>query len=165
VKLDGVDADANYGVLLENSRIGFTAHASYIPYYKQQVTPTASRTTDVGVLLRPSKFKGRLSANYAAAGFSANIGVNYVGDYDNPLNADFPRIGSWTTTDFSAEYEFGRDSGFRASLLVQNLFDKAPPFVPLSGTESVGLILPVGFDPTNADPTGRFIGLELSKGW
>jgi len=36
-----------------------------------------------------------------------------------------------------------------------NLFNKQPPFVDQA----------IGYDPANADPRGRILGIEIAKAW
>jgi outer membrane receptor protein involved in Fe transport len=51
----------------------------------------------------------------------------------------------------------GPFAGQRLSLTVRNLFDRDPPFYDN----------PIGYayDPTTADPIGRFVALQLTRSW
>ncbi len=85
----------------------------------------------------------------------------------NPSNAAAPEtVDAWTTTDLSLAWSFAafKDaSNARLSLSVQNLFDEDPPELR-PGARS-GLIIPIGFDPANANPLGRFLTLGLTYRW
>ena len=47
--------------------------------------------------------------------------------------------------------------GLTLLLNLRNVFDRAPPFY----NNTFG----VGYDPTNADPVGRFASIQLIKAW
>jgi outer membrane receptor protein involved in Fe transport len=75
-------------------------------------------------------------------------------------------VSSYTTADVRLGYAFGARieqgflSGVTVSASVQNLFDREPP-----NTAIIRLDQDMGFDPTNAYPMGRLIGIQLIKAW
>ena len=90
---------------------------------------------------------------------TVTAGLNYLGDTYAVETGR--RIKPWTTADLQVRLSpkhgvLGR-AGVNWSLSVQNVFDAAPPFYdnPLT----------IGYDPTNADPIGRTVSLQLTKAW
>ncbi len=70
-------------------------------------------------------------------------------------------MSSWTTFDVQLGYRseaVGLMSGVKASLSVQNLFNRDPPFLLFDQ-----FIPGLHYDPLNASVLGRFISLQLSK--
>jgi len=107
--------------------------------------------------------------------FTADIYVNYVGDYTNVSSTATTLIGStngiyngtggdpvdaWTTIDLHLGYTF--DSGVlgndNVSLTVRNLFNDYPPF--FNGTQ--GSNGTFGFDSYVSNPIGRIIELGFT---
>ena len=90
------------------------------------------------------------------AGLSASLFVNYV----NPYRFNGARIASFTTVDTYLGYTFkdvGPLRGLTLGLNVQNLFDKAPPFVNIPAYQyNAG-----GYDPTQANAIGRMISFTV----
>ena len=65
-------------------------------------------------------------------------------------------VDEWLTWDAQVSYDWSGETeraGPQITLNVQNLFDEDPPFV----NNAAG----VGYDPSNADPLGRFVAVEL----
>jgi iron complex outermembrane recepter protein len=115
----------------------------------------------------------RLSVGWVRNAFSADLFVNYTGDYLNwngsapfPVirNAAFSPVGggqpvdSYSTVDLHFGYNFG-DSGPMAGASLffdaRDLFDEEPPFVNT----------PLGFDGFNANPIGRVVTVGITKKW
>lgn len=101
---------------------------------------------------------------------TSSLMVNYTDGYLNPIFQPADHVSSWTTADLSMGYEFGVDGpvsaldGFEVILSVQNVFDSAPPMIRVP-SDPGSTFSNVGFDPTNASPLGRTIGLQLRKRW
>lgn len=128
-----------------------------------QKTGTASET-------RPVDLRGRAYVGFASGGFDTTFNVNYVDDYANPFAIGGARtVDSWTTVDWSSSFTFDHAdtwlAGVRISLSMQNLLDKDPPFVGASGRTGPALQIPVGFDPANANPLGRFVSAGIAIKW
>jgi iron complex outermembrane recepter protein len=115
----------------------------------------------------------RLTIGWARNAFSADLFVNYTGDYLNwngsapfPVvrNAAFSPVGggqtveAYSTVDLHFGYNFG-DSGALsgASLFfdARDLLDEEPPFVNTA----------LGFDGFNANPIGRVVTVGMTKRW
>jgi outer membrane receptor protein involved in Fe transport len=93
----------------------------------------------------------------------ANLRLSYVGRYsDNQLAPPMP-VSSWTTLDASLAVPLhkllsalGEDS--RVQLVFDNIMNRAPPYAPTP-------LVPIGYDPVNADALGRFFGIEIVVRW
>jgi outer membrane receptor protein involved in Fe transport len=166
-KQDGFDL--SFSDMLETAwgdlRLG--ANATHIISYKQQGSASSSVMDAVDVPGQPVDWRGRAYGGLSNGPFTGTLSVNYVDDYTNPLApAGQQKIDSWTTFDLNLTYELDRLGPFqksRFSLSVQNLFDEDPPHLdPGAGSN---IIYPVGFDPANANPLGRFIVFGLTQTW
>lgn len=169
-RLDGLDASIDYGFGGAGGEFTLGAQLSYLFDYKQRVTLLSPVVTVVDTLLNPPDLKARTYLGFSRAGFTTQLNVNYVDAYSNPLTVGAGPVESWTTLDCNLSYAFSsvasawlQDS--RVSLSVRNVLDEDPPFVPVGTSTNVTLNRPIGFDPTNADPLGRFVSLEFSKRW
>jgi iron complex outermembrane recepter protein len=88
--------------------------------------------------------------------------VQYANGYHDFNDLPNRNVASFTTVDLHLKRRFGGGdrSGnctFDFSVDVQNVFNRAPPFVNLS----VGL----GFDTTNAGILGRVVKMGVRKCW
>ncbi len=118
------------------------------------------------------RWKGEIYGAWAKGGSSARISGSYLHGYrdfrsewdpDDPFNpAGFARVSSTVIWDISASHTFfANDAGWmgdtRLTVGVNNVFDKAPPFVSSWDFNSTGYS---GF-LYNAE--GRFVYIQLSK--
>ncbi len=169
-ELDGIDFALDYGFDTRAGNYVIGTQLTYMFDYVQKITANAPVVTRVDTLLNPANLKTRSYMGYSNNGFNLHLNINYVDDYKNPFNVDNPTIDSWTTLDLAASYDLDRNpkgflSGVTLSLNVLNLLDADPPFVPLTSTTNQGLNEPLGYDPVNANPLGRFISIQARKRW
>ena len=167
----GLDVDLSYEVETGIGDLSFGLNGSYIFKQKQQITVTAPAVDVVDTIFNPADLRLRGSASWSNNGWSAAAFVNYVDGYVDDRNllglGDVP-VSSWTTVDANLSYETRDRSGrnftdnIRLSISVQNLFDKNPPTIESS---SIFGGTGTGFDPTNADPLGRFVSFRVTKAW
>ncbi|MFC6838774.1 TonB-dependent receptor plug domain-containing protein [Xanthomonas theicola] len=158
-KQRGVDFNAAYSVDAGESNIALNLAGQYIIESKRRVTGTAPLADAVNLLYRPVDLNVRGGVALTRRNVAGGLFVNYVDSYHDPSNATDPHIDSWTTVDLNLKYSFtaGSQDGTSLALNVQNLFDRAPPFVVNS--------INSGFDPTNATALGRFVSLTLTHRW
>jgi outer membrane receptor protein involved in Fe transport len=165
-KMDGVDLSARYTFDNAWGTFSVGGQITYIFDYAEQVSDNSPVITAVDTVLRPVDLRGRAYASLARGRLETSLNVQYVDDYRNPFVAGQRAVDSWTTLDWTASYSFGSDErAVEGRVSVQNLFDEDPPFVASSGVANLGLTAPVGFDPANANPLGRFIAVQVSKRW
>lgn len=139
--------------------------------FESSITPVVGAPI-IDELNRPAQpidFKLRSYAGFTRGGFAGQLSLNYIDSYSDPFQALEVDIESWTTVDLNLSYIFTSENNFGilnntiVSLTVQNLFDQDPPFLGLSNVTNIGLNEPVGFDPVNANPLGRFITFGVRK--
>jgi len=124
------------------------------------------------VIGEPIDLRLRGGLSWALGGFESALSLNHSGDYKNPLSTPATKVASWTTLDLQLSYRLdGRAAAdflkrVTVALDIQNLTDKNPPFVLIPSTPRSPLpVFPVGYDPPNASPLGRFMALQLKKTW
>lgn len=168
--LDGVDFTFSNGVETGWGDVTFGGSFTYIFDFTEQSAQGSPVRRIVDTVLRPVDLRGRVFAGLTRGAWTTTATVNYVDDYKNPLGLGGGRVDSWTTFDWSLAYASpahvrGALGGVAVQLSVQNVFDEDPPRVERGAVANVSLITPVGFDPANHNPLGRFISLRLSKSW
>lgn len=167
VKLDGVDMDIVYGVETPFGDLRAAARLTRLFDYTERISANAPTLNVAGTVLRPPHLRARASVSLERERFEASLSVNYVDSYSNPYGEGAVPVPSWTTWDVWAALHLLAHTGRRVSLnlLVQNVFDEPPPFVASSGLQGPALRAPIGFDPTAADPLGRYAAVRLSVQW
>ena len=164
-KVDGLDMSMDY---LQETKIGnlsLGANLTYTLNSFQRAQPNAVDVTLLDTVGNPTALKFTAHTGFSRGGFSSQLNLHYVDSYSDINQSPDQPIDSWTTVDLNMGYHFGdnRNGIFRdvaLSLSVNNLLDQDPPFVDVS---ALGLERPVGFDPTNANPIGRFVTVGLTK--
>jgi iron complex outermembrane receptor protein len=159
VKTSGVDLAARYDWSTGFGRMTAAGTANYIFNYRQQFTPT---TPLVGGLLNtlnnPVRLRARTELGWSGETARVTAFANFTNAYTNATLAARPKISSYTTFDLTAQYDLGKLFGdsykeLRASVNVQNLLDRDPPYVQNAT---------LAFDPQNASAIGRFASATLS---
>jgi hypothetical protein len=163
-----IDVSAAYAFTRGSIAYTLGANATYILLSEARTAPDSPLISQVNVLGRPVDLRANAYVGLSTGLFSARLTGNYVGAYANPDTPAFPAIGDWLTFDLSARYDFGAKPGLLAGtsslLSVRNLLNTNPPFVAdLGPGVTGGLSEPIGYDPANASPLGRYIGIELRK--
>ena len=158
-KADGIDLTAAYAVPTSYGDFDFTLGGMFVTNFEDQLTPTSPLVDRLNTIGYPGSMRGRASMSWSNLGWNAGLYLNYVHSYDNVTVTPTQRVGSWTTADIHVGYSFengeGLLSGLDLALDVRNLTDRDPVFVDIEG----------GYDPTNASPMGRLIGLSITKKW
>jgi len=163
----GVDLNTNYEFKAGGNDFSMGLNATYVLELDQQVTTTSPEVEFVDTYSNPTHWRARASLGWRRSGLSSNLFVNHTDSYtDNRMPTALAEVGSFTTVDlrvaydFSSQFKGGLLSGFTIAAGAQNLFDKDPP-----RTAVLSQISDIGFDPTNANPLGRLISIELIKTW
>lgn len=159
---DGVDVSIEYERPFADGTIRFGLNGNYILSSEALATPNSDPVEMINNFAQPVDLRLRGSLGWSGDQLSTTLFVNYVDDYSSDRVGERVPVDSWTTFDVSVQYSLGQErakgllSGVRLALNVQNLFNKAPPFVE-SGIDGIF------YDGNNANPLGRFVSLELSK--
>lgn len=158
VDVAGGDFDLNYAFRHGADRFNIDLSATYLARWREQVTPASPAIDQRNVAGKPVDLRGRLTLGWIRGAFDSQIGLNHVDAYHDEAGK---RIGAWNTLDmriaFKPQAEAGAAAGLSISLVAQNLFDRHPPFYDSTAG--------AGYDAANADATGRFVALEISKRW
>jgi iron complex outermembrane receptor protein len=159
VKTSGIDVATGYDWSTGIGRMNAALSANYIFNYRQQFTPT---TALVGGLLNtlnnPMRLRARGELGWTGADARVTGFANFSNAYKNTTLAGTPEVASNTTLDLTGQYDIGKLIGprykeLRVALSVQNLLDRAPPYVQNAT---------LAFDPQNVSAIGRFASLALS---
>ena len=168
--IDGIDFSVDYSRTVPFGDLTFGANATYI--LDSTIVPVlnAPKVTTFNTVMNPVDFRGRAFLGLNRDGFNGQVNVNYYDDYKNTFVTPERTVHSWTTVDLMASYDLGvQKSPYLSNLVltfsVNNLFNQDPPFVSLSDALNTALNEPVGFDPANSNPTGRFATFGLKKKW
>lgn len=163
---DGIDMQASYLLPIHGGAITANVSANKVLHNRQQVAAGGAFTERLGFIGTPVSWRGRGSLGAFWHGFNASLFANYTGSYTNDQAVDNTgasvaavRIAPYTTFDLNIGYSTdfrGRNSfikGFRASVNVQNVTDKAPRFVFTNGSV---------FQGSYSNPFGRTVTVQLS---
>lgn len=156
VKLRGIDLDLNYRTDVLAGQLGFGLAGTYMLDYQRAASAGAELASLVDTVGYPAALRLRGTMGWSMQGWAANVMVNHVGAYDDPIRDR--DVSSWTTVDLSLGYQFA-DAGWLDNTALQlattNAFDRKPPFVNVRA----------GFDSANARETGRSVSLSATKRW
>src|SRR5690606_42102439 len=114
----------------------------------------------------PPDWRLRANLGVRQGPVSLNAFVNYTDSYTDTRVWPTRAMDSYTTVDarFAYDFDHGDRSGFLGgvtlALSALNLFDQDPPNAIVVQTSR-----DMGFDPTNANPMGRMVSIELTKRW
>jgi iron complex outermembrane receptor protein len=163
-KLSGWDLDVKWGIPSGYGKFTVGLNGTYYLKYDVQ-NPDGSFTSAIdnannatGGLI--PRWKHYAFLNWGFGAWSTTFAQNYQGDYkdlpgtfEDPTDPAFtPRtVDRYVTYDFQTVY-----SGFKnltVALGVRNLTDEDPPYTNSGGQ----VVFQGGYDPTYADPRGRFV--------
>ena len=184
VVTDGVDVDLNYKLETKVGTFTLESTFTFINSLEQVVIPGTPNAEFVDSFALP-EFKMVNSLFYSRGGFETGVTVNYIDSYDDEKQTG-RHVGSFTTVDLQASYEFN----FTPDDLPSYSKDKggsgksAKATMPgtltgwkkwLNGTKftvgclNVGDVEPPfanveeGYDTQTSDATGRFIYASIRK--
>jgi iron complex outermembrane receptor protein len=138
--------------------------ATYIIKLTNQFTGSTPTVSTVGTLYNPTRVKARAHEILNRGPWSIAAFINYTNAYHNNVTAgpSVP-VSSWTTADLTAAYAFGVREGWAKNLTVSlsviNIADRDPPYA----ANALGYA--INYDGANANPLGRYVSLQLTKGW
>ena len=161
--VQGVDGSLRYQTDLGRSgRILFNASASYLES-KQKISALQPYETLAGTIFNPPHVRARFAATWEKGPVTAALLGNYVGPVKDVRSSPSLHVGSMTTFDLTARYDWGAGngtlSGLSIGLLLQNAFNAKPDLITASR------IYYAPYDSTNYSAFGRVVALSLSKKW
>lgn len=161
-RINGVNDTLNYAD--QSGQLGYYIgiNTVYLFHYRNTAVRGATPVDVLSTLEHPVNFKGRVTMGVAKGPWSLNGGVNYVNHYSDPTGPVPVRISSWSTIDLQIAYRVPKRhlpiKGLQVALSCTNCLDRAPPAVRINS-------YPFGYDPTNANPMGRFVSLTMRAKW
>jgi iron complex outermembrane recepter protein len=153
----GLDLGLSYAFDLGPGQLELRADATYLFEFLRAASPLAAPVDVVDTIGNPVDLRARLGASWRADRFTIAGFVNYADGYRDNLSAPQRDVDAWITFDLHLSARLGETGAFgrpQIALSFINLFDEDPPFVNNAAS--------VGYDPSNADPLGRFLAVELS---
>ncbi len=157
-RVRGVDFTGTWGVTAFGDPLTIDGNVSRLLSYQRKTTQAAEAVELAGTAENPAKLRGRLAATWTHGPWALTGAANYVGTLTTTTGG---RVSDQATFDAALRWTIparaGALKGVMATLTVQNLLDKDPPFYDAP----VG----VGYDPANYEPNGRVVALQLTKAW
>jgi len=171
-RTSGLDLTLSQHFKTNSGDFDITANVSRVLAFGQAITSQAGFNSILNTYGNPVAWRGRGTLAWAGTAWTLNTSINVTGRYSNEGVVDAftgmalppATIGSWVTIDAGCGYNVGgataanRLSGVTLSLYIRNILDRKPPYVDDG-------FLGLGFDPSSADPTGRFVALTLATKW
>ncbi|MFT4253173.1 MAG: TonB-dependent receptor, partial [Caulobacter sp.] len=156
LRVRGLDASAQYAARLGADPLDLAASLSWLIDYQRKITPDAAAIEQAGQVGYPADLRLRASAAWTHGLATTTLSLNRVGDLHDDAGR---RVAPWTSVDLNLRLAPSGAAwrGVTVSLNVQNLFDQDPPFYDSP--------LALGYDPTNADPSGRVVTVLVTKAW
>jgi iron complex outermembrane receptor protein len=137
-----------------------TSVEAYFPQVTNVTNPIAE----------PPKFRLRGGVTWQYRNLIADLMLNHTGAYQNTLFSPTQDIASWTTEDLTLKVNIPPHASMlwrdlNLVLNIQNLADRRPPFLAIPAGDIAIDRTAVPFDGTNASAVGRYVSLEIRKGW
>ena len=168
----GVRADGQY--TFDEGELGRWAlsfSGNYLLVDRTSIETYFPQATNVAnTIAEPPKFRLRSGITWQYRHLTADLMLNHTGAYQNTLFSPTQDIASWTTEDLNLKlniphHERALWGDLNVVLNIQNLADRRPPFLAIpAGDIAIGRSA-VRFDGTNASAVGRYVSLEVRKGW
>jgi iron complex outermembrane receptor protein len=113
----------------------------------------------LNTLNNPMRLRARAELGWTGADARLTAFANFTNAYKNTTLAGTPEVASQTTLDLTAQYDIGKLVGgrlkdLRLAVSMQNLLDRAPPYVQNAT---------LAFDPQNVSAIGRFTSFTLTN--
>jgi iron complex outermembrane recepter protein len=143
--------------LAGTNKLIFDINATYIREIETTFCDACASTDLVNTYGEPLKFRARGAAGWSNGIFSTNAAVNYANAYADTNVVPSGHIASFVTTDLNATWRIP-STRTTVGFAVTNLFNADPP-------RTAPAVLGVEYDPTNADPRGRAVSLQVRQKW
>lgn len=160
----GFDADIGWSVPSWMVPAGFGRFkadlaATYIDKYKYSDPniPEASYAGSSAFGVALPRVKGNAAVHWEIAIFDATARVNHIGAYNDDFGFGY-KVGVYDTLDLQGGVQVPFVKGLKASVGVNNVFDKAPPYAVGANFYSATFL---GYDPSLYSAQGRFGYLTL----
>jgi iron complex outermembrane receptor protein len=161
-RVQGADALLTLSLRTGASTIDASLAGAYMDLI-QRYTATSAEISFTGTAFNPPRWRSRAMLTWSISGWSLTGSTNFLGQEVNNEVAGNPEVASWTTFDARLAYLSKAEGVFKntgLSVSVTNIFDTDPPYLQFD-------VFRRGFnyDSPNVSPRGRFVTVQLSKGW
>jgi iron complex outermembrane recepter protein len=157
-KTEGLDWLAHSTIALQASaKLNLDFNATYIREIETTFCTTCTTTDLANTYGEPLKLRLRAGGGWSNGTFSTNAAVNYANAYTDNNIVPFGRIAAFTTLDLNAAWLI-KATGTTLSMNILNALNSNPPF-------TAPAFFGVHYDPTNADPRGRTLSLQVKQAW
>ena len=162
----GLDLGLRYAFTLGRNVFVADANITHIFDFEDQLRPESPVIDELNHPYQPLRWRARGGINWANAGWSGGLFVNYAGHYaDNRTTVTAP-VRAYATVDATLAYAFPAGAphwlrGAGISLYAENLLNADPPYLAPDQGRTTG----IGYDPVNASARGRFVAVQLRKSW
>ena len=156
-RYSGVDVSVRYSTpLRDGNTLTFTAAGTWIDS-RQRLLPGLPATDLAGTIFQSPDFRARGGMTFGNARFTLASFVTYSGGVLDNRRATSVKLSSLTTLDLTGRLRIGQNT--EVSLSALNILNAKP--------DSIFTTSPFDtpYDTTNYSPTGRFIGLTLTRDW
>jgi iron complex outermembrane receptor protein len=158
VRTNGFDFDAGYTTDVGASHITSDIAATLIKNIQTGFCAECSSTDLSNAYGQPPHLRLRATGGWSEGRIAVNAAVNYVNSYRDINVVPTGTINAYATVDFVARYFLPWFERTKLALNVTNLFDRNPPW-------TAATVYGIHYDPSNADPVGRTVGLQLTHTW
>jgi iron complex outermembrane receptor protein len=157
-KIDGLDLGAHSLIALSGSqKVVLDFNATYIRELQTTFCEVCVTTNLVDTYGEPLKLRLRASGGWSNGVVSTNAAVNFANSYSDTNLIPAGRIAASTTLDLNANWLI-RTTGTTLSVNILNALNSDPPHTAFSLEQ-------LNYDPTNADPRGRTLSLQVRQSW
>ncbi len=168
----GVRVDGQYTYDAEElGQWGLSFSGNYLLVDRTSIEAGFPQETNVtNTIAEPPKFRMRGGVTWQYRALTADLMLNHTSAYENTLFSPPQDIASWTTEDLTLKVNIPPKASvlwrdLNLILNIKNLADRRPPFLDIpTGDIAIGRSV-VPFDGTNASPVGRYVSIEIRKGW
>jgi iron complex outermembrane receptor protein len=141
-----------------NNKLIVDVNATYIRDIDTTYCNSCASTDLVNTYGQPLKLRLRTGSGWSNGILSLNAAVNFANAYTDTNILPFGHVASYTTADLNAAWRIPSLPGTTLGLAVTNLFDINPP-------RTAPAFNSVAYDPSNADPRGRSLSLQVRQQW
>ncbi len=161
----GLDISASYDRPAFGGQLAVGVNGQRLLKLTNELGTTRTPVNLLNAIYYPADLKLRSTVAWARGGLDLAAAVNFTSSYQDNVDTPQVAIASWTTFDARLAWKFDNGwhsplGGVTLSLSVQNAFNREPPQV-----DAANPLNSLGYDPTNANPLGRFVAAEVQKAW
>lgn len=158
-RVRGLDGALDYRLTLDSGEWSASLATTYLLQFEDQVSDDAPGVSTLATAYRQPRLRARAVFGWGLGDWSASATLNYTSKLFDRSVTPVAVVKPWTTLDAQVAYQ-AEPSGLRIALSIRNLLDEDPPYLrsPLA-------LYAEGYDPTNANPLGRYVSLAVTKRW